>query len=102
MSVVAAVLIQAISRFLQIYSVLLIIRILLTWFPTVDWSNPIFSTLAQLTDPYLNLFRSIIPPIGGLDLSAILAILALNLLSGLVDAANGQITALAYASYGSF
>ncbi len=102
MSVVAAVLIQAISRFLQIYSVLLIIRILLTWFPTVDWSNPIFSTLAQLTDPYLNLFRSIIPPIGGLDLSAILAILALNLLSGLVDAATGQITALAYASYGAF
>ncbi|PZO60687.1 MAG: hypothetical protein DCF15_01660 [Phormidesmis priestleyi] len=102
MSVVAAVLIQAISRFLQIYSVLLIIRILLTWFPTVDWSNPIFSTLAQLTDPYLNLFRSIIPPIGGLDLSAILAILALNLLSGLVDAATSQITALAYASYGAF
>ena len=102
MSVVAAVLIQAISRFLQIYSVLLIIRILLTWFPTIDWSNPIFSTLAQLTDPYLNLFRSIIPPIGGLDLSAILAILALNLLSGLVDAATGQITAMAYASYGAF
>ncbi|MEM6598058.1 MAG: YggT family protein, partial [Cyanobacteria bacterium P01_C01_bin.69] len=57
-------------------------RILLTWFPQIDWSNPILSTLSQLTDPYLNLFRSIIPPIGGLDLSAILALIALRLLSG--------------------
>lgn len=65
--------------FLSLYSVLLIIRILLTWFPTVDWSTPPFSWLSQITDPYLNLFRSIIPPLGGMDFSPMLAILLLQL-----------------------
>lgn len=101
MSVVAATLVTAISKFLQIYFVLLIVRILLSWFPNIDWSNPVFSTISQLTDPYLNLFRSIIPPIGGLDLSAILAILALQLVSGLVDAAGSNIVAMTY-GYGGF
>lgn len=34
----------------------------------------------QITDPYLNLFRGIIPPIFGLDFSPILAFVTLNLL----------------------
>ncbi|MEM9512895.1 MAG: YggT family protein, partial [Cyanobacteria bacterium P01_E01_bin.48] len=51
---------------------------LLTWFP-IDWSNPLFSALSQVTDPYLNLFRSFIPPLGGLDLSPMVAIFALQL-----------------------
>jgi YggT family protein len=63
------------ATFLNIYFVLLVIRILLSWFPNVDWFNPPFSVLSQLTDPYLNLFRSIIPPLGGLDLSPILIVL---------------------------
>ena len=101
MNVVAATLVTAISKFLQIYFVLLIVRILLSWFPNIDWSNPVFSTISQLTDPYLNLFRSIIPPIGGLDLSAILAILALQLVSGLVTAAGSSVVAMTY-GYGGF
>ncbi|MDA0673334.1 MAG: YggT family protein [Cyanobacteria bacterium] len=69
------------ATFLNIYFVLLIIRILLSWFPNVDWFNPPFSVLSQLTDPYLNLFRSIIPPLGGLDLSPILAFIVLQLVA---------------------
>ncbi|MEO0854767.1 MAG: YggT family protein, partial [Cyanobacteria bacterium J06648_11] len=61
----------------QIYFYLLIARVLLTWFP-LDWSNPLLSALSQVTDPYLNLFRSLIPPLGGLDLSPMVAILALQ------------------------
>ena len=64
---------QAFATFLNIYFVLLIIRILLSWFPNVDWMSQPFATLSQLTDPYLNLFRSIIPPLGGIDFSPILA-----------------------------
>ncbi|KAM3096242.1 YggT family protein [Phormidesmis sp. 146-35] len=77
-------LIITISRFVSIYLVLLFIRILLTWFPQVDFYNPPFSILAQLTDPYLNIFRRIIPPLGGLDISAILAILALQVVQSTV------------------
>ncbi|MEL6159718.1 MAG: YggT family protein [Cyanobacteria bacterium J06623_5] len=93
---IIAPVIQGISTFLSIYLVLLFIRILLSWFPNIDWSNPVFSTISQLTDPYLNLFRSIIPPIGGLDLSAILAIFALQFISSAVAAAGNQMVAMAY------
>ena len=72
---------STLATFLNIYLVLLIIRILLSWFPNVDWYNPPFSVISQLTDPYLNLFRSIIPPLGGLDLSPILAFLLLQIVA---------------------
>lgn len=72
---------STLATFLNIYFVLLIIRILLSWFPNVDWYNPPFSVIGQLTDPYLNLFRSIIPPLGGLDLSPILAFLVLQIVA---------------------
>lgn len=69
------------ATFLNIYFVLLVIRVLLSWFPNVDWLSPPFSVISQLTDPYLNLFRSIIPPLGGFDLSPILAFIVLQLVS---------------------
>lgn len=72
---------QAFATFLNIYFVLLIVRILLSWFPNVDWLSQPFATLSQLTDPYLNLFRSLIPPLGGIDFSPILAFLVLQILS---------------------
>ncbi|NJO70629.1 MAG: YggT family protein [Oscillatoriales cyanobacterium RM1_1_9] len=68
----------------QIYTVLIFIRILLTWFPNIDWSNPIFSTLSQLTDPYLNIFRQVIPPLGGIDFSPMIAIFLLQIVAGLI------------------
>jgi YggT family protein len=73
------------ATFLNIYVVIVIIRVLLTWFPNIDFYNPPFSILSQLVDPYLNVFRSIIPPLGGMDFSPILAILLLQLLGGLVS-----------------
>ena len=71
-------LIQTVSTFLSIYLILLFIRVLLSWFPNVNWFDPPFSILSQLTDPYLNVFRSIIPPLGGMDFSPLLAFLLLQ------------------------
>jgi YggT family protein len=79
-----SLLITTLVTFVTFYSYLLIIRVLLTWFPTIDWYNQPFAALAQITDPYLNLFRSIIPPLGGMDFSPILAFLALNLAGDLL------------------
>ena len=67
------------STFLQIYVVLMIFRVLLSWFPNINWYDPPFSILSQLTDPYLNLFRSIIPPLGGIDFSPLIAFFVLQL-----------------------
>ncbi|EIE20372.1 hypothetical protein COCSUDRAFT_8690, partial [Coccomyxa subellipsoidea C-169] len=64
----------------SLYNTIIIVRILLTWFP-----NPpqvIAGPLSTLCDPYLNLFRGLIPTIGGtLDLSPILAFIVLDLFS---------------------
>lgn len=79
--------IQSLAGFLQIYSVLLIIRILLSWFPNLNWYNPPLSILSQITDPYLNIFRSFIPPLGGIDFSPMLAIFALQIVSSLFTSA---------------
>ena len=78
---------------LSIYSFILIIRILITSFQGIDWSNCIISALTSITDPYLNIFRGIIPPIGGFDISSLLAFLLLNVIQNLI-------TNLQYASLG--
>ena len=67
-----------------VYIVLIFIRVLLSWIPRLPY-NPVLRTVVefvhQVTDPYLNLFRRILPPVGGsgfaLDLSPIIAIIVL-------------------------
>jgi YggT family protein len=75
---------SALANFLSIYLILLLIRVLLSWFPSIDWMSPPFSILSQLTDPYLNIFRSIIPPLGGIDLSPILGFFLLQIVVSLL------------------
>jgi len=83
MSSTVPLLLQGAISFINIYLVLLVIRVLLSWFPSISWYNQPWLTLSQLTDPYLNLFRSIIPPLGGIDFSPILAFLLLQFLATL-------------------
>jgi YggT family protein len=78
---------NTLASFLNIYLLLIFIRILLTWFPTVEWMNQIASFLSPITDPYLNVFRSFIPPLGGMDLSPILAIIVLQVVANLLTQA---------------
>jgi YggT family protein len=75
-----AIILGTLSSFISIYLGLLLIRVLLTWFPNIEWYNQPFAALSQITDPYLNLFRSLIPPLGGMDLSPMLAFFALTFL----------------------
>jgi YggT family protein len=82
----SVLLITTLIQFLAIYQVLLIVRILLTWFQTMDWANQIASFLSPITDPFLNIFRSFIPPLGGMDFSPILAFFAIYLIQGLLEA----------------
>ncbi|MDP7994494.1 MAG: YggT family protein [Synechococcus sp. SP2 MAG] len=90
---------QIIAQTLQIYSFVLIVRVLLTWFPNVDMGNPVLSTVSSITDPYLNAFRGLIPPLGGLDLSAILAFVALSLMQKLLVSASFAFAG-GFANYG--
>jgi YggT family protein len=78
-------LITTLSTFVALYSYVLIIRVLLTWFPSINWDSQPFAALSQISDPYLNLFRSIIPAIGGMDFSPILAFIALNIIGEVLN-----------------
>ena len=76
-SAVELVITSGLLSTLNIYNTLLIGRLILTWFP--NQPQAIVYPLSTLCDPYLNLFRGIIPPIGGtIDLSPILAFTVLN------------------------
>ena len=81
---------------LRIFSFLLLIRVLLTWFPSIDMNNGPLSALCTLTDPYLNIFRGVIPPIGGFDISSILAFLLLNVIQQALGGAAGSFYAYGY------
>lgn len=74
-----------------VYIVLILVRVLISWIPRMPY-NPALRTVLDFvtdtTDPYLNLFRRLIPPIGGggfgLDLSPMIGIIVLVVLRGLI------------------
>ena len=89
MSALVGDLIGVLAQTISIYTLVLLVRVLLSWFPNLDWGNPVLATVSAVTDPYLNAFRGLIPPLGGLDLSAILAFLALQLIQTLLEQSRG-------------
>ncbi|UOR12912.1 YggT family protein [Halobacillus amylolyticus] len=62
---------------LNIYSWLLIIYILLSWFPGARESS-FGEILSKMCEPFLEPFRKIIPPLGMIDLSPLVAIFVLR------------------------
>ncbi|GAE29166.1 YggT family protein [Halalkalibacter hemicellulosilyticus] len=62
---------------LTIYSYMVIAYILMSWFPNARESS-IGQMIGQLVEPFLEPFRKIIPPLGMIDISPIVAILALH------------------------
>ncbi|PIA27663.1 hypothetical protein AQUCO_07600077v1 [Aquilegia coerulea] len=84
-SVAGLVAANGVLNFLNIFNTVLVVRLVLTWFPNAP--PAIVSPLSTICDPYLNIFRGIIPPLGGtLDLSPILAFLVLNALTSTASA----------------
>jgi YggT family protein len=78
---------------LEVYSWLIIIRILLSWvsLPESAFLRSAYRALYQVTEPYLALFRRIIPSIGsggmGIDLSPMLAIFVIIIVRNLLSRA---------------
>ncbi|WP_108669770.1 YggT family protein [Peribacillus acanthi] len=72
-----SVLLNVIYYLLELYSWGLIIYILMSWFPNARESS-FGQILARICEPYLEVFRRFIPPIGMIDISPIVAIVVLN------------------------
>ena len=79
-------LIRSLSRLVDIYGFLLVLYILSSWIPQLGQSM-VGQILAQLSEPYLRLFRGIIPLLGGVDFSPILAFIVLRLVQGILNQA---------------
>lgn len=77
-------LIFVVNSFFQIYFWLILLRCLLSFVPSIDWYKQPFTGLKDVTDLYLDIFRKIVPPIGGLDFSPIIAVIALQILNYLL------------------
>ncbi|MFD1018097.1 YggT family protein [Thalassobacillus hwangdonensis] len=71
---------QILSTAIQLYSYALIGYILMSWFPGARESS-IGQFLARICEPFLEPFRKIIPPLGMIDISPLVAILVLNFAS---------------------
>jgi YggT family protein len=80
-----------VGALLLVYMILVIIRVLLSWVPRMPYNPTLRAAVGfveEVTDPYLNLFRRFLPPLGGggfaLDLSPILGIILLIILRQVV------------------
>lgn len=72
------------ARLIQIYTFILLIRILITWIPGLDPYNPLVRLLFQITDPVLEPARKLIPPIGMIDISPIVVFIVLGIVQDLL------------------
>lgn len=87
---------RLLSSLISIYTLLCIVRIVLTWIPDLNYSA-FGQFLSKICDPYLNIFRRIrLLQIGAVDLSPILAIGILSIASSFI----GQIIAFGRFSIG--
>jgi YggT family protein len=75
-----------------VYLVLIFIRIIMSWIPRMPYNrvlNAVLTFVSDVTDPYLNIFRRVIPPLrmgpGALDLSPIVATFVLLIVGGIVS-----------------
>ncbi|QLH36401.1 MAG: YggT family protein [Parachlamydiaceae bacterium] len=68
-------LISIVDLLFQVFMLMLFIRILSSWLPQL-MEYRFMQFIAFYTDPYLNIFRRIIPPLGIMDISPIFAFLA--------------------------
>lgn len=75
--------IQIVDSIFLVYMLMLFARILSSWFPEYS-DHTIIRFISFYTDPYLNFFRNIIPPLGMFDFSPIIAFFALQLIEALV------------------
>ncbi len=74
---------ELISLLLNLYLVAIIVRAVLTWMKPHDY-NPAMTVLLSLTEPVMRPFRAVIPPVGGVDLSPLAAIIAIQVIKMLV------------------
>ena len=75
---IEAILIQTIDLIFTFFYLAIMARIILSWF-RVDPYHPVSVFLFRVTEPILAPFRNIIPPMGMIDISPIVALIVLGI-----------------------
>ncbi len=77
-----------VNVFIGVYILVILVYIIMSWIrlPYSPWLNRIQRFLYDVCDPYLRLFRRIVPPIGPLDLSPMFAVIVLLAFQQLLNA----------------
>ena len=65
---------------LRLYSLTIFIYVMLSWLQTVAWAVRLRQALEPVVEPYVGLFRRIVPPMGMMDISPLVALLVLEYL----------------------
>jgi len=83
---VANSIVRFVDVFITVYILLILAYIITSWvrLPYSLWLNRIQRFLYDVCEPYLRIFRRVVPPIGPLDLSPMIAVIVLLLLRGVV------------------
>lgn len=71
--------ISLVAMLLWTYFILIIVMLLLSWFGR-NWRHPVIPLVYQLTEPVLRPIRKVIPPISGIDLAPLLALIIIRFL----------------------
>ena len=76
-----------VNVFVTVYILLILAYIITSWIrlPYSPWLNRIQRFLYDVCDPYLRIFRRFVPPLGPLDLSPMIGVIALIVLNRIVD-----------------
>ena len=76
---------QFVDVFIYVYVLVILVWVLLSWFRLPYSLNPVQRFLHDVVNPYLSIWRRIIPMVGPLDLSPIVAIFGLLVLRYVID-----------------
>ena len=83
MTGVPIALIQVLSTILDVYTFILIARALISWV-SPDPRNQIVQILHRLTEPVLEPVRRVVPSFGGMDLSVVIVLIAIQVIRSAV------------------
>ncbi len=74
--------------FIGVYTLLILAYIITSWIrlPYSTWLNRVQRFLYDVCDPYLRIFRRLLPPFGPLDLSPMLGVVVLYLIDRILHA----------------
>lgn len=83
------IIIQLINYLITAFTILILVEVIASWIPAMglrlpDWAFEILRIIHMLTSPILDPIRRLLPNMGGLDFSPLIALLLLQVLGSVI------------------